>query len=381
MTDLFRRVGSLGRSQMMTGIPGASGSWTNVTPAGINLDKDFGGANQNFGTQTVVADPVANAVLYAVADDQGLWKSTDYGTTWAQVYTGVANYVVEIEQLTTRNPGVTPKLWVPGGYGIGVKRSTDGGSSFTAATVGNTEVLADSGDSGFSNDVYSIASDPTNSLHLLCTFHGFRGVSESTDSGATWSTITTPAAASSGVSLYVWFIPPSPTEISGGATLSTTWLIQSQWDSGQGTWRTTNSGASWTKVSSVQHYHGSGQIVTLAGGHVFLPGVNGATSVTGVYYSSDYGVTFSATPVNDGSAENGCYATPNYIYADWGAANQAGQAENIQRASMAAKTTWASYGSASGRSIGSGRGAFITDGVKNAIVTANWNAGLWRYVE
>ena len=85
-------------------------------------------------------------------------------------------------------------LYTTAGYGAGgILKSTDGGVSWVdvfsqsaqAKTIGT-------------NDVYSIAIDPSNHSHLLAAFHYYwysnqaSGVIESTDGGTTW-TIHPPA--------------------------------------------------------------------------------------------------------------------------------------------------------------------------------------------
>src|SRR5207253_2274639 len=67
--------------------PPVPGTWTNVTPSGIDLTPNgtIAGANQNFGIQGVHADPAHPGTLYAPVTYQGLWKSTDYGQTWSHV--------------------------------------------------------------------------------------------------------------------------------------------------------------------------------------------------------------------------------------------------------------------------------------------------------
>jgi len=59
--------------------PPASGTWINVTPAGVDLTDNLCG---NGGTQSVQADPSNPSNLYAEFNCQGIWKSTDYGATW-----------------------------------------------------------------------------------------------------------------------------------------------------------------------------------------------------------------------------------------------------------------------------------------------------------
>ena len=75
-------------SFLATAVHGASpATWTNVTPAGIDLNgSSFN--NDNFGVQDVLVDPARASDLYAFTCHQGVWKSADYGKTWAKINTG-----------------------------------------------------------------------------------------------------------------------------------------------------------------------------------------------------------------------------------------------------------------------------------------------------
>ncbi len=59
--------------------PTTFGTWTNVTPSGVDLTDALCG---NGGTETVQVDPAHPSNIYAEFNCQGIWKSTDYGQTW-----------------------------------------------------------------------------------------------------------------------------------------------------------------------------------------------------------------------------------------------------------------------------------------------------------
>lgn len=360
----------------LLGIQGISGVWTNVTPASVSLNPDFGGTASNFGVQQIAVDPVRQQDLYTVVDNQGVWKSTDYGATWLKISNTNLRWVMAINPDNTRTPGTPPTLWSSAGsFAGGVAKSTDGGLTWAYTFPANAQAIA-SGGAGWGDDVYQVLVNPLNKNHLLATFHGMPGLSQSLDGGATWSDIT--CNAGQGVSLYAFFTNPSPSEISGGATASTTILTVSQWATGEGTWRTTTTGATWAKSTTVQHTHGNAQIVTRAGGEVFVPGIKGDTSATGVWRSTDYGVTFAL--VNDGTNQNGLIATPNFTYADMGWATQGTQGQTPQRAAVGNGAAWTNYASWAATN-GSVQAAVTTDGSRYAIVSGCRLAGLWRYIE
>src|SRR5476651_1492449 len=64
-----------------------AGTWTNVTPAAIDLDAaSFN--HDNFGVQDVLVDPARPSHLYAFTCFQGVWKSADYGVNWVKINSG-----------------------------------------------------------------------------------------------------------------------------------------------------------------------------------------------------------------------------------------------------------------------------------------------------
>ena len=101
---------------------GTVGVWQNVTPAGLDMSPSL---SDNFGAQDVLADPVRPSDLYAFVCHQGVWKSTDYGETWAKVNTGANGDVIDsgkpwgsgIDSSWCRDPNKPPTLYTLNGGG------------------------------------------------------------------------------------------------------------------------------------------------------------------------------------------------------------------------------------------------------------------------
>ncbi len=91
-----------------SGPPPTTGTWIDVTPAGVDLSDSLCG---NYGSQTVQADTAHPSNLYAEFNCQGIGKSADYGATW----TGPIN---------TGTNGTTVSSC---GSGISVEPSSTGG--------------------------------------------------------------------------------------------------------------------------------------------------------------------------------------------------------------------------------------------------------------
>ncbi|OLE53871.1 MAG: hypothetical protein AUG51_11340 [Acidobacteria bacterium 13_1_20CM_3_53_8] len=142
----------------------------------------------------IVTDPTSPNVLYAGSETQYigtgstiLWKSTDSGATWSTVWfgnPGLASYGLVVD------PTNSQTLYAPGDLyanmnvvDSGLFKSTDGGASWNATGLTNT-------------NVYTMAINPLNSniLYAGTIDYGvantpFRGVLKSTDSGASWFAI------------------------------------------------------------------------------------------------------------------------------------------------------------------------------------------------
>jgi len=351
------------------------GQWVNVTPQTVNLGGDFGCGGCNYGVQDIKVDPVYPNVLFAFICYQGVWKSTDYGLTWKHVSTGQNAAHIEsgrpwtaaIDPNPHRDPSTDPTLYTVDGYGdrLGVYKSTNGGVDWTYAAPNNTTGQP-------SSDVYSLDVDPYDSSHLVAGFHDV-GLSESKDGGSSWRTVPVPGGM--GISVYIWFVQ------TGSAATSSTWLTEAQWGNNtNGMWRTTDAGAHWSQVNgALEHGHGSAQIYQDGKGDIWAAG-NGGNGV--IFRSTDFGVTWS--PVNNGNVpQNGVFGSPNYVYATFPAAVQGTTDQHLQRSPTSDGVNWSDWPpiAPQGMTDGAKSGAVTFDGTHYVIVTGNWLAGIWRYVE
>jgi hypothetical protein len=351
------------------------GMWVNVTPSGMSTDFSYGPAGENYGVMDVVKDPVRPGDFYAFVCYQGVWKSTDYGLTWAKIDTGSVAMQMEngrpwtaaIDQNPTRNPASPPALFTVSGYGslLGVYKSTDGGMTWTNYQVNNTQGTT-------SSDVYALDIDPANVNHLIAGFHDV-GLSESLDGGMTWRTV--PVPSNFGISVFPYFVR-------GSQSPSTTWVTQAQWnDNTNGMWRTTNSGSTWTQVQpQLEHGHGSSQIYQDGTGNIWASGNAAGNGV--IFRSTDFGVTWTAAN-NNNVPQNNVFGTSKFIYATFPDAISGTNAQHLQKAPIGDGLNWVDWTPTqpNGMTNGAKRGAVSNDGMYNIIVTGNWDAGLWRYVE
>ncbi len=350
-----------------------AGVWVNVTPAGVNLNS----SGEDYGVQDIVVDPVRPPDLYAFVCYQGVWKSTDYGLTWKKIDTGTNSshidsgrpWTAAIDPNPNRDPTTPPTIYTVDGYGnqLGVYKSTDGGINWSYYAVNNTQGTK-------SSDVYSLDIDPYDSSHLIAGFHDV-GFSESKNGGQTWQTI--PVPSNFGISVYVWFV-----QSSSAATTSGTWLTQAQWNNNSsGMFRTTNSGMTWTQVQGkLEHGHGSAQVYQDGKGKIYASGNAGQSGV--IFRSADYGQTWASVKSNNVPQDN-VFGTPNYIYATNPYATTGNSAQHLQRSPASDGINWSDWKptAPTGMTNGAKRAAVTFDGQHYVIVTGNWDAGIWRYVE
>jgi len=324
--------------------PAQLGTWENVTPAAISLP------TSDFGAQDMLADPIHVGTFYAFVCHQGVWKSVDWGSNWIKVSTDG-----NLERGKPWGEAIAPDgsylLAGNGEVNAGAWRSTDGGATWSAHAMGDGD------------DPYSFDIDPTNKIHVIASMHGSESIFESKDGGLTWSN---QGPSGTGVSNYVFFIT------------STTWLSVAQ-SGGPGTFRSTDSGAHWTKVGGMVHAHGNSQIYIDTDHSAVYVGDhdNGG----GIYRSTNAGATFQA--VATGRPSSTIFATATHIYSMDPGANALGTPPSLQIATRSLGTDWVFSDTPAAMNNGAKRAAVAYNATSGhwSILSCNWNAGFWRYVE
>jgi len=352
-----------------TGISeGTPGVWEDITPSGVSLQQQDPGGGDNYGVQDVLADPARSTDLYAFICYQGVWRSSDYGDSWTQVNAGSnwgKPWGTAIQPNPDRDPTKAPVLYAGGSNPVGLLRSLDFGVTWTEHPL-----PMDFGDFRY-QQVYSIDINPYDSQHIIVAFHEAPDVGESTDGGKTWVKHLTPAE-DGGTSYYPFFV-----QTGDAATTRKTWLAVPQETGNSRALRTTDGGASWTKLNQFQHHHGSAQLFDAGGGLIFLSAMQPA----GIHKSTDYGSTWTSLS----AASSGVVtASKKNLYASVGvgyAMASSGFDPQLVTAPRDNDTAWVPMTRPPGMFDGAKRMAVTHDEAHDLVVSGNWHAGIWRYIE
>ena len=265
----------LSLSGVLVSVPAAraadTGTWTQLPL--------YGG-----GVFSLAINPTTPTTLYAGTYSGGVFRSTDSGTTWTAVNTGLTSQ--DIRSLAI-NP-TTPTTLYAGTWGGGVFRSADSGTTWTAVNTGLTN-----------HNVYAIAINPAAPSTLYAGTYD--GVFRSTDSGTTWTAVNTGLTNHHVQSLAI--DPLAPTILYAGTTL------------GGGVFRSTDSGTTWSAVNTSL----SDCWVQSVAVDPLTPTALYAGTKGGVFCSTDSGTTWTA--VNTGLTHQVVWSlavnplTPTTLYA------------------------------------------------------------------
>ena len=213
---------------------------------------------------------VKGTMLIAGTDPYGVFRSTDNGTSWTAVNSGLTN--MHVHSLAVGGTGIFAATgsddYVNGDFVLsgGVFRSTDDGSSWTAVNSGlpngfasavvtsGTNVFACTRDSHYNGGVFRSTDDgkswaPTeltnpylytlavNGTNLFAAGNT-RPVFLSTDEGTSWS--STPSVVGDPLQTQIWALAFSPNGGSGTNLFAA---------SSAGVFRSTNNGSSWLSTT------------------------------------------------------------------------------------------------------------------------------------
>ncbi|MBI5441053.1 MAG: glycosyl hydrolase, partial [Deltaproteobacteria bacterium] len=219
------------------------------TFAGLEL-RDIGPAVTSGRIGDLAVDPVRKGTYYVAVASGGVWKTTNWGTTFAPVFDEKGSYSIGCVALDPTN---TLVVWVGTGennsqrsvgYGDGVYRSPDGGKTWENVGLKASEhigkILVHPKDG---KTVYVAAQGP------LWADGGDRGLYKTTDGGKSWKAVLT-ISDKTGVS-DVWMDPRDP-EVLYAAAYQRRRHVFTLINGGpeSGIHKSTDGGATWTKLTN-----------------------------------------------------------------------------------------------------------------------------------
>jgi hypothetical protein len=343
----------------------APGVFEEVTPpevkAGIGKEVSPGWAKG--GTFAMAVDPINQGTVYAGSRFQGLWKSTDCGSTWKKTQGAHATEVnVGMNWTLVVDPQEPNVVYTNSGYGSnGLFRSDDGGDNWTDIwSLASQPVLGKSFQYNFANVV---AIDPSNHRHLLLTFHETclpphpaTCIAESTDAGKSWTLLDGVPSWNGGEGQVIWFLGNS-----------TTWLWGSQTN---GFWRSEDSGKNWERIAGMETSHMQGSQILQAKNGTFY-----AAAADGVWRSPDGKTkTWQVVP-NTGPILGGLVTDGTTMYASTAYFTGFGPSKYLR----SAETDGETWGVMPSPTLDMG-GSLGYDPGHKLLYSSNLDSGMWRVV-
>jgi len=281
--------------------------WTELGPKPIGTRGDarvgpyFGSMPLAGRVSAIATDPTNADVVYVGGAVGGVWKSTDGGASWAPKFpTSGASFAIGSIAV---DPSNTQNVWVGTGdpdnnydnyYGMGIYRSTNGGSSW--AKVGGSLFdgcfVADLAIVDSSTVVAAVLEFPGAQNPVCATDR--RGVWRTTDGGSTWTKITLPNSSDQ-----------SPSDFSQPPGSPSTIYLATYFD---GVYKSTNGGASWTNLGVENLYRG--KVAAYDANTVYVAYADPTTfNLAGVWKTVDGGAHWSGV-VGPGGSNTPCDYDP-----------------------------------------------------------------------
>jgi photosystem II stability/assembly factor-like uncharacterized protein len=198
----------------------------------------------------VEALPDDPSTLYVATASSGLWKSTNQGTTWESIFDDQPVSTFGDIAIAPSNPDI---IWAGTGeqqnrqstsWGYGVYRSTDSGATWTHKGLVETRHIGRVRVHPENPDVAYVAA-----LGNLWAPSETRGVYKTTDGGATWTKVLYVDEFTGAVDLVMDPSDPNTLYAAAYQRLRRTWGFNGG-GSGSGIYKTTDGGATWTELTN-----------------------------------------------------------------------------------------------------------------------------------
>lgn len=341
-------------------ITGTLNTWEDVTPGGVSLSDTVDGHTGCYGVFGMCGDPTRPAHAYFGSSYRGIYKSTDYGASFAKINTGTGGSTIDGGMpwnLEMTADGLRLFSILSGDGTRGLYMSDDGGVSWAASLLGDLNI---------------VIPNPLDTNHLIVLPHGSTGPSyfESTNKGSSW---TDKGSA------------PFGDGADGSFLSATICIVQSPTGLWQGV-RAADGTWTWTNRYDVTGPHGGVQMHRDAvNGKFYVGGQDGVTEEGIILRTTlaDGGVNYTEIH-NIGGGNFGpatVWGNAARIYCQGNFATAPPYGPFAYSAEVSADTSWASMSTPAGLNMGAHSAVALTDGVRNASVCACSRAGVWRLVQ
>lgn len=288
-------------ASVFSSLVNSSALWNSIGPAPISIG--VAGRETSGRINSIVIDPTNAQTLYIGAATGGVWKTTNGGVSWTALTDGECGLAMGSIALDPVNPqivyaGTGEENFSSDSYqGCGVLRSTNGGATWTQ--LGATTFVSASGSATRIAKILvdSASAGSTSSTVLLVASQ--TGLWKSSNSGSTWSLslsgiITDLVADPSAVGTYVAAVG----SVNGGTA--------------NGVYRTTDLGATWTKLSGGLPTSSVGRIslaIAPSSPNVMYVAVQAtsANTLLGIWKTLDSGNSWTKLTASNASCSNQCW--------------------------------------------------------------------------
>ncbi len=295
----------------------ASASFAVAQPPDLYGEMHWRSIGPTRGSRTRALDGVADQpnVFYAGFDNGGVWRTSDYGSTWHPLFDREPTSSIGAIAVAPSDPNI---IYVGTGAGIirpdlstgnGMYKSTDAGATWKHLGLGESQMIAD------------VVVDPTNPDRLFVGVMGHpygpnteRGIFRSTDGGSTFEKVLYRDEYTRGNDVLL--DPSDPNTV-----YATLWQQQESFresyefggSSGEGVFKLTDGGTTWTPLTeglpavieanlAVAPSNPRALYAMVAGLPRAEEGTDRETTtgVVGLYKSTDAGEHWSAVNVPEG---------------------------------------------------------------------------------